>query len=217
MMKEMYLAVDHPGTFIQELLEPLAASATAETKSPRKHFAPHLFVLLLAALICVASGQAQAQSFAPTRLRHLATLRASDLPDGSRVTIASDSALDDYRTYRDADRFHILIPQAELSTAINALHGRGFTAIQSERRGPDLDISFVLQPGVTASVTQKFNRLDVTFNLPSNAAASVANIAADAASPQFPASETARPSVALAQGERVSLPATPSATPDPSP
>jgi hypothetical protein len=217
MMKEMYLAVDHPGVFIQKLLEPLAASATAETTSPRKHFAPQLFVLLLAALICVASGQAQAQSFATTRLRHLATLRASDLPDGSRVTIASDSALDDYRTYRAADRFHILIPQAELSTAINALHGRGFTAIQSERRGPDLDLSFVLQPGVTASVTQKFNRLDVTFNIPSNTADSVANIAADAASPQFPDSETAPSSVALAQGESVSLPATPSATPDPSP
>ncbi|MDT5122319.1 MAG: hypothetical protein QOC96_1801 [Acidobacteriota bacterium] len=215
MMKELYLAVDHPGTFIQKLLEPLAASATAETRSPRKHFAPHLFAILLAALICVASGQAQ--SFAPTRLRHLATLRASDLPDGSRVTIASDSALDDYRTYRDADRFHILIPQAEFSTAINALHGRGFTAIQSERRGPDLDLSFVLQPGVTASVTQKFNRLDVTFNLPSNAAASVANIATDAASSQFPASEPAPSSVALAQGERVSLPAMPSATPDSSP
>src|SRR2546423_8140527 len=138
MMKEMYLAVNHPGTFIQKLLEPLAASATAETTSPRKHFASHLFVILLAALICVASGQAQAQSFAPTRLRRLATLRASDLPDGSRVTIASDSALDDYRTYRTADRFLILIPQAELSSATNSLLGRVFTALPSKRPSPDL-------------------------------------------------------------------------------
>jgi hypothetical protein len=173
--------------------------------------------LSLVALISFASTRTKAQNFTETRLKRLASLRTSDLPEGSRVTITSDASLDDYTAYREANRFHILIPQAKTSDAINPTRGRGFTDIQLERRGADLDLSFVLQPGVSASVAQKFNRLDVTFNVPPDTAASIANTATDAAaSSQLQAS--AAKTVPLAEGERVSLPVAaiaPTPTPEP--
>jgi len=182
----------------------------------------HALILLLSlvALISFASAQTKAQNFTETRLKRLASLRTSDLPEGSRVTITSDASLDDYTAYREANRFHILIPQANTSAAINPTRGRGFTDIQLEHRGADLDLSFVLQPGVTASIAQKFNRLDVTFNVPPDMAASIANTATDAAaSSQLQASVTKAVTLPLvAEGERVSLPVAaiaPTPTPEP--
>jgi hypothetical protein len=181
----------------------------------RRHFASSLFVIFLslAAFNGLTSVQTKAQSLAATSTHRLAPFRVSDLADGSRVTVASDAALNGYSTYVAADSFHLLIPQTELTAAINNLHGRGFTSVQVERRGTDLDISFVLQPGVTASVVQKFNRLDVIFNLPSDVAANLVKTAADVSS-QLPQSEPASKTSTSAQGEKVSSSATPSPTPD---
>jgi hypothetical protein len=157
-----------------------------------------LFALLftLCALISFTSAGARAQG--TTNLKHLASFRSSEVAEGTRVTITSDSSLDDYSSYRNGDRFHVLIRQAELSAAMNNLRGRGFTDIQVEQRGSDLDLSFTLQSGATATVSQKFNRLDVNFILSNDVTARVSSIAA-----------------AAAQGEKVSLTATPLPTPDP--
>lgn len=221
MRTEPRYALARSGAIIQSSLRPFAVSAIRETKSAdtsRQSFAPKLFSLLLSlvALVCLLGVQTKAQSFAAVHLRRLAPLRVSDLSDGSRVTIASDAALDGYSTYRTADCFHLLIPQAELSTAVNNPHGRGFIALQIERRGTDLDLSFVLQPNVTASVAQKFNRLEVIFTVASDAATSIARIAADLSSPP-PTSEPASRAGARAQAGEVSLPAMPAPTPDSSP
>jgi hypothetical protein len=219
MRKGLLLAVAVPGAAFQNSLKPLDATSTSHPQ--RNYCAKHTLVLLfsLVALISLASTAVKAQSFTEARLRRLAPLRSSDLPGGSRITITSDASLDDYTAYRSADRFHILIPQAELSASIKLSRGRGFTDIQVERKGSDLDLSFTLQPGVAASVEQKFNRLYVTFNVPPDLAASVVNIATEtAASSEQSASAPATTSVSLALGEKVSLPmATPLPTPEPSP
>ncbi|MBA2733665.1 MAG: carbohydrate binding family 9 domain-containing protein, partial [Acidobacteria bacterium] len=168
-------------------------------------------------ILCLTGINTKAQNSPAPQLRHIASLRSADAPDGSRVTITSDASLDDYAAYRSADRFHVLIPQAQLSNALNNLHGRGFTDLQIERRGADLDLSFGLQPGATARVNQKFNRLDVVFNAPSDAVAVIANAANQIAvsSAQIPANELLNPRSSLPILEKVSFSPTPEPTPEP--
>ncbi len=155
-----------------------------------------IFSLLLAtlALLCSTGIGIKAQNTPAPQLRRIAPLRSLDVPEGSRVTITSDTSLDDYTAYRSLDRFHVLIPQAQLSSAVNNLRGRGFTGLQIERRGADLELSFNLQPGATAKVSQKFNRLDVIFNAPADAAAIIANTATQVVTSlaQAPANELAK-------------------------
>ena len=156
-----------------------------------------LLLTTLSTLIAFTSASAWAQD--ATGIKHIASLRSNEVSVGTRVTIMSDSPLDDYAAFRDADRFHVVIPQAELSAALDNLqHGRGFADLQVERRADGLDLSFTLQPGATASVSQKFNRLDVTFTAPSIVSTRVADVATD-----------------VAQAEKVSFSPTPLPTPEP--
>lgn len=184
--------------------------------------ARRIFPLLLATLALLYSagiGIKAQNNFAP-QVRRIAPLRSADVPEGSRVTITSDSSLDDYTAYRSLDRFHVLIPQAQLSSAINNLRGRGFTDVQIERRGADLQLSFNLQAGVTAKVTQKFNRLDVIFSAPSDAAAIIANTASQvviSSAQEAPANELKNQSAALPIAQKVSFSPTPDPTPAPTP
>ena len=92
-------------------------------------------------------------------------MSASDAPGGSRVTITSDGALNDYSAYRSGDRFYVVIPQAN-AKGVGGVRGRGFEGAQVQRRGQDVVLSFKLQPGASAHVDQKFNRLVVQFNAP---------------------------------------------------
>lgn len=89
-------------------------------------------------------------------------MRSSDSAQGSRVTITSDGELNDYSAYRSGDRFIVVIPQAQGGGGEGA-RGRGFEGAQVSRRGSDLVYTFKLQPGASAKVSQKFNRLDVQF------------------------------------------------------
>ncbi|MDT5063817.1 MAG: hypothetical protein QOH63_4276 [Acidobacteriota bacterium] len=220
MRKGLLFAVTPTGAVFHQSLKSLAAVPASESHSQLKAAARQTLVLLLSlvALISFASVRTKAQNFAEMRLRHLASLRTSEIAEGSRVTLTSDSPLDDYTAYRVGDRFHILIPQAEPSAAIKLSRGRGFTDIQIERRGPDLDLSFALQPGVIASVSQKFNRLDVTFNIAVAQAANAVTAATEPApSSQLSESAQAINATPMAEGERVSLPAAPTPTPTPVP
>jgi hypothetical protein len=196
------------------VFQPLFSTSTRRRASLS---ARRLFPLLLAALalFCSTGIGIKAQNSLEPQLRRIAKLHASDLPEGSRVTIISDATLDDYTAYRSLDRFHVLIPQAQLSSATDSLRGRGFTGLQVERRGTDLDLSFALQPGATARISQKFNRLDVTFNAPSEATALIASTASQVAvnATQSPASVSAAKSEALPIVEKVSFSPTPEPTP----
>ena len=185
-----------------------------------KRFPSRSLICLLTAFaiaICFAGIRTRAQSNSLPQLKRIATLRTSELAEGSRVTITSDTSLDDYTAYRNADSFHVLIPQAELASANNSLQrGRGFNGLEIERRGQDLELSFNLQPGATASVSQKFNRLDVVFHAPANAADGIAQTAAQTAASvrELPANDLASKSASLPVVEKVSFSPTPEPTPE---
>jgi hypothetical protein len=98
--------------------------------------------------------------------KNITPLRVVDTPEGSRVTITSDGPLNDYSAYRSGDRFFVLIPQADAPRLLTALRGRGFEDVQVQKRGNDVVLSFRLQPGTSARVDQKFNRLEVVFTTP---------------------------------------------------
>lgn len=143
------------------------------------------FVLAIAvAFLCLAvvnSERTRAQQPSATnnansaaqkpRTKRLTPLRTSDTADGSRATITSDGELNDYSAYRSGDRFIVVVPQAEGAGGGGA-RGRGFEGAQVERRGKDVVYTFKLQPGATARVNQRFNRLDVQFSAPKDASRS---------------------------------------------
>ncbi|HEV2912397.1 MAG TPA: DUF5916 domain-containing protein, partial [Pyrinomonadaceae bacterium] len=113
-------------------------------------------------------------------VKRLTALRSTLVAEGSRIAIASDMPLNDYSAYRSGERFYVLIPGATAAASLtDKLNGPGFTDVQVEQRGEDVMLSFGLQAGASASVSQKFNRLDVNFVVPGEAHIALAS-AADA-------------------------------------
>src|SRR5438067_6194 len=128
----------------------------------------------MAVLLCGATIAAQSRIIRPpsqpttsasARRQHTAVLRASDSPDGSRVALSSDQSLNDYEAYRRGDRFYVKIPQSEVPRA-EAVRGRGFADVKAQKTGDSTVVSFRLQPGATAHVEQRGNKLDVVFSVP---------------------------------------------------
>jgi len=97
--------------------------------------------------------------------QHVATLRSSDSQEGSRVAISSDQSLNNYEAYRRGDRFYVKIPAANVPRA-EAVRGRGFADVTAQRNGDSTVLSFRLQPGATAHVEQRANKLDVVVTVP---------------------------------------------------
>jgi hypothetical protein len=97
-------------------------------------------------------------------------MRANDAPEGSRVTVVADLALNDYEAFRRGDLFHIKLPSADFA-AQSGVHGKGFENVQVQKSGDGVILSFKLQPGTTARVDQRFNRLDVVFTAVGSASA----------------------------------------------
>jgi len=95
----------------------------------------------------------------------VATLRSSDSPEGSRITLTSDHSLSGYESYRRGDRFYVKVPATDLPR-VEGMRGRGFTDVKAQRDGDGILFSFRLQPGVNAHVEQRGNRLDLVFKLP---------------------------------------------------
>jgi hypothetical protein len=113
----------------------------------------------------VSGSSAQTNSSGSGKRQHVATLRSSDSPEGSRVVLSSDQSLNDYAAYRSGDRFYVKIPAAEVPRA-EALRGRGFADVKTQRTGDTTVVSFRLQPGATAHVEQSSNRLVIVFTVP---------------------------------------------------
>jgi hypothetical protein len=96
--------------------------------------------------------------------QHVATLRSSDSQEGSRVAISSDQSLNNYEAYR---RRSLLREDTCRSVArAEALRGRGFADVTAQRSGDSTVLSFRLQPGATAHVEQRANKLDVVVTVP---------------------------------------------------
>lgn len=107
----------------------------------------------------------------PAANRSIATVRATDSSQGSRVTVTANRSLLDYEAYRQGDRFYVRIPAAEVPRA-EAVRGRGFGDVRVQRGTNDTVLSFRLQPGATARVEQRGNKLDVVFAMPGSSAGS---------------------------------------------
>ncbi len=102
--------------------------------------------------------------------KRVTALQMSGAAEGSRVTIVSDSALNDYEAFRRGDRFYVRIPLAEFTSALPRFHGDGFEDVQVQKVGSSVIVSFKLQPGAAAHVDQHSNRLDVIFSAPNRMA-----------------------------------------------
>src|SRR5262245_23283990 len=105
---------------------------------------------------------------------HITTLRSSDSSEGSRIAINSDQSLNNYEAYRRGDRFYVKIPVADVPRA-EATRGRGFGDVKSQRSGDSTVVSFRLQPGATAHVEQRGNKLDVVVSVPGGGTPNVAS------------------------------------------
>lgn len=127
-----------------------------------------------AALSVSPAGQTQSRIIAPQRSANtnnsakkppVATLRSSDSTDGSRVALTANQSLNDYEAYRRGDRFYVRIPAADVPRP-EAVRGRAFGDVKVQRGAKDTVVSFRLQPGATARVEQRGNKLDVVFTMP---------------------------------------------------
>lgn len=101
-----------------------------------------------------------------TAQKHAATVRANDSSEGSRVSISSETTLDDYEAYRRGDRFYVKLPGIEISPAQAKMRARGFGDVSVQKSGGSTLLSFHLQPGTIARVDQRSNRLEVVFTVP---------------------------------------------------
>jgi hypothetical protein len=99
-------------------------------------------------------------------LKHVTSLQLGQAAEGARVTVISDSALNDYEAFRRGDRFYVKIPQAEFAFSQPSFHGDGFDDVQVQKVGDSVVVSFKLQPGASARVDEHSNRLDVIFTAP---------------------------------------------------
>jgi hypothetical protein len=98
--------------------------------------------------------------------KRITAVQVGSAAEGARVTIVSDSALSDYEAFRRGDRFYVKIPSAEFTSAVPHLRADGFEDVQGQRFGDSVIVSFKLQPGASARVDQRSNRLDVVFSAP---------------------------------------------------
>jgi hypothetical protein len=98
--------------------------------------------------------------------KRITAVQFAESAEGSRVTVTSDSALDDYEAFRRGDRFYVKIPFAEFSAAQPNFQGAGFEDVQVQKTGDSVIISFKLLPGASARVSEGSNRLEVLFFSP---------------------------------------------------
>ena len=184
-----------------------------QTHPRRAARASSAFAAALVCLLCLAAPAAARQqpdnsNARRERTKRVTPLKTSDSQQGARVTITSDGELNDYAAYRSGDRFIVVIPQAEGGGG--AAKGRGFEGAQVSRRGKDLVYTFKLEPGASARVNQRFNRLDVQFTTPKTAATQTGGSAATTPTP------AATPRATRTPPEIAGLPSpTPAARPTP--
>jgi HEAT repeat protein len=142
--------------------------------------------------------------------KKITPLRSSETADGSRITIRADAPLNDYSAYRSGDRYYVVIPEASAPAAQGGMKGRGFEDVQVQKRGGDTVLSFKLQPGTNARVSQKFDKLDVELTTPGKRGANPTGATVTSATPtatpattqptphQTPASTQITPSTGIA-------------------
>jgi hypothetical protein len=124
-----------------------------------------LLALMISIWFALTSGAAQSRN-----QKRITSIQVGEVSEGSRVTVVSDSALNDYEAFRRGDRFYVRIPLAEFTSGQPHFRGDGFEDVQVQKVGDSVVVSFKLQPGATARVDQRSNRLEVIFSAPNRVA-----------------------------------------------
>jgi hypothetical protein len=127
----------------------------------KQRFGAALLFLACLTVFVLTSGAAQLKD-----QRRVTAIQLGGAAEGSRVMVVSDTPLLDYEAFRRGDRFYVKIPLADLSSPAPHFRADGFDDVQVQRVGDSLIVSFKLQPGATARVDQRGNRLDVIFSAP---------------------------------------------------
>ncbi len=140
----------------------LLKSAVFKTKCRR---GVALLALVISIWLALTPGAAQSRN-----QKRITSLQVGEISEGSRVTVVSDSALNDYEAFRRGDRFYVRIPLAEFTAGQPHFRGDGFEDVQVQKVGDSVVVSFKLQPGATARVDQRSNRLEVIFSAPNSLA-----------------------------------------------
>jgi hypothetical protein len=99
---------------------------------------------------------------AQSRFSRIALLRSSSTATGDCVTLYADVPLAGYSTYSDGKLFYIVLPNMSVNSQ-GALVGNDFTDAHIDRSKDTTVVTFVLRQGLKARVTQKFNRLEISF------------------------------------------------------
>ncbi|MGZ5482619.1 MAG: HEAT repeat domain-containing protein [Pyrinomonadaceae bacterium] len=86
--------------------------------------------------------------------------------------------MNDYEAYRRGDRFYVRIPAADVPRP-EAVRGRAFGDVKVQRGAKDTVVSFRMQPGATARVEQRGNKLDVVFTMPGSRSANTPSTGRD--------------------------------------
>lgn len=126
-----------------------------------------LLALFISTWFALTPGSAQSRN-----QKRVTSIQVGAVSEGSRVTLVSDSALNDYEAFRRGDRFYVRIPLADFTAGQPHFRGDGFEDVQVQKVGDSVVVSFKLQPGATARVDQRSNRLDVVFSAPNRMARS---------------------------------------------
>ena len=126
-----------------------------------------LLALVISIWFALTPGAAQSRN-----QKRITSIQVGEVSEGSRVTVVSDSALNDYEAFRRGDRFYVRIPLAEFTSGQPHFRGNGFEDVQVQKVGDGVVVSFKLQPGATARVDQRSNRLEVIFSAPNRVARS---------------------------------------------
>lgn len=140
-----------------------------KTRELRKRGYAVVVAFSLCLIFCLSVVRGGAQK-AQKRITSIWTATGAE---GSRVTVAADKQLSDYEAYSRGDRFYVKIPLADLPSTTGSLLGRGFDDVQIHRVGDGILLSFRLQPGTTARVEQRLNRVEVVFSIPRQSAGPV--------------------------------------------
>ncbi len=93
-------------------------------------------------------------------------LRCSELSTGTVITIESDGAHNRYSSYRQSDRYYVVIPDSAAPSIKSGVQACGFDEMQVRKNYNDTILSFHLRPGAKASPRQSFNQLEIVFDLP---------------------------------------------------
>lgn len=141
-------------------IAPMKTTLTKTQGSRKKwHHGAALFAFVLLVSFALAPSAAQQKS-----AKRITGVKLGSAADGSRVSVFSEVALNDYEAFRRGDRFYVRIPAADFVGSKPQLRGSGFQDVIIQEIGDSVVISFWLQPGASARVEQRASKLDVVFS-----------------------------------------------------